>query len=149
MPSLPPSKSWPAHHSHSSSLLIQHYISSVDKSAAGIPDKSDGIMDNIRLVFRFPGREGGREIFSVPKGPERLWGQTSRLLNVYKWLFLRKWSGRAVITLATDLQLNPAISGAVSPRPHTPSWRANGRIGLYFTFNGMEQLLKNLSQVNM
>jgi hypothetical protein len=60
-----------------------------------------------------------------------------------------KWSGRVVIKVATDLQLNPAVSGAVSPRPHMPSWRANGRIGLYFTFNGMEQSLKNLSQVNV
>ena len=92
-------------------------------------------------MFRIPG--GGIEIFSAPKSPERLWVQTSRLLNVYKGLFLRELSGGAVIKLATDLKLNPAVSGAVSPRPHTPSWRAYRRIRLYFRFNGVEQQLKN------
>ena len=53
---LPPSKPWPAHLPHSSFHLIQPYISSVDyRVEPGYRDKSDGIMDNLGLAFRFPG----------------------------------------------------------------------------------------------
>ena len=61
------------------------------------------------------------------------------LTRVYNGLFLRELSCRAVIKLAADLEPNPAASGAASPRPPMPSWRAYRRIRLYFRFNGGEQ----------
>jgi hypothetical protein len=113
--------------SFKSSRLIPRYIPSVDYIVKpGYRDKSDGIMDNLGLVFRFPRGKGG-EIFSAPKGPQRLLGQTSRLLNVNTGIFLLELS-RGVIKLAPDIQPNPAVSGALSPCPHMPPWRAYRRI---------------------
>ena len=80
-------------------------------------DKSDGIMDNLGLVFRVSISGGRRGIFSAPYGPERLWVQSSRLLNVYKGLFLRELSDRAVIKLATDLQLNSSSKWSCNTTP--------------------------------
>jgi hypothetical protein len=69
-----------------------------------------------------PGR--GREFFSSPPPPERLWIPSSLLSNGYRGLFPCGQSGRGV-KLTTHLRLVPRsrMRGAIHLLPHTPSWR--------------------------
>lgn len=79
------------------------------------------------------------------KCPHLVWGPHSLLITGYRGLFPRgKTSGAG---LFTDFRLLPLLgmSGAVTPLPHLPSWRAQG----YFYLHCSVALFYYPSQVAM
>jgi hypothetical protein len=101
-------------------------------------DSSVGIMTRLQarhLTKRdsIPGR--GRWFSCSWKRPDWHWGSPSLLFNTYLDVFLEVKRPRQEVNHLLYLVPRLIISGAISPRPCTPSGSAQGRIFIRFCFN--------------